>query len=1121
MAQILIADDDPAQGNALVNLLTQTPGVSESDVALIKASTSAQMIAGFGDGAPRVVVVALTGQGTRALSLCQSIRQVAATTRIAVVGAKIPAPEVLRQIETSFSARFFAQPFELSQLAGYVLSALGRAAAAPVKRAETSFGASEGGELVTRRLPAVLMDLVEASESGTLRVSRGKVRKDITIAKGCPIAVTSNAREETLGQFLLAQHVIRPNMHLKAIRMAADSKRRLGGVLVELGAISQVQLANALSAQVRFKIARSLRWPDGSWQFAPRVDIGPNANEAVDIVALILRSLKGSLRLSPMPIHLVGIADTPLRLNSRGRRLQPAWEAVFGHQLSKPFQEAHNNPHEGSLKISDLLRRGFSRAGVYGLIDALWHSDALTLLEVTSAVDHHAPEGLSVAELSADSHRRKTENPAGEPLFDLLFADAVDEFRPAANMTGAQPLLPDDPASTPKPAGARVVATVAAAPVATPTSPAAAARMPRPASEFGDQPTVSAPKSATNALLEIYLRMKGNDHYKVVGAAEGTSREQVENAIARTEAEMTRAGIDGGGGGGNELPLARAIRDIFQHARGVLLDRAARAEYDRELTAKRSATEGDPMRGELAFGRAMDALEANRYADAIRELHTAVEAAPEEATYRAELGWCHYIKAGRSARAADQARPHLNQALAIDVDHAGAHEYKGLISAALGTDEVEAIFHLQRALDADPSREAALEALEALLQRRGELRPLERHYRRMIQNASGTLVEVQLWLRMGRLYQNQLDDPESAQIAFGAAAQLAPDDAEVAAEIANASRRPDLGGDGAPLVARWLKHLPDREPGRKLHALALQAGAHDAAFIAASALIALGTADDGAEKTYRSYRPRFVVRAQRRFDGAAWDIVAHESDDPAIAELLALLAPVIHQLAPLTLTDLDVGERELVADDKLPRSFVRIREYVGHVLGVGQPRVYVRADFEQQVHVGGLNPPVLLAGEEVLTTPERLELVFRLGRAMSYLLPGRSLGGSHSGGLLKRVVLAAFYVVHPDTAPPTCDAETQAAIMSIEGLGGPTRRRLGELVDATAARSQNLNLSAWKQSLARTANRIGLLLCGDVPSAVRFTSDTGGSEAADEVLRWVINGGYGRARSALGLTIDV
>jgi tetratricopeptide (TPR) repeat protein len=975
-------------------------------------------------------------------------------------------------------------------------------------------GASPGGDLAERRLPALLLDAAETGLTGVLHLHRGQIRKSITLDEGRPVAVASSARDETLGQFLRDLGIITAEQHQRALREASTRRRRIGEMLIEIGALEQASLFDALAAQVRLKLVRSLRWPEGRWRFEPQGERHGAAGAPVNITELILRGLKETSRISsPLPPHLAALRNQAVWLNERGQCLRPSWARIHGEDLGSaiPGEPSHRVP------VEQLLASGGSER-VLALLDALWHCDALSAAGglLVAAGDRRAEghENITVTELSDRSRRHATETIDGPPLYDVLFSDGSDDWSNVTTRTGSFPLLLGE--------------------LQVPDS----GRL-----ELGSAPP-PAPDPQPRVLLDIYLRFQGATHYEVLGVPPTASMMSIDSAAGRVEAELEASGAlaEGalhdhaalpsapsslreqrsglGRGDGEGAVLARAIRGALHHARAVLLDEEARAAYDRAL-ASEPHRGSQHMQAEVAFTRAREAAGRQQWATAIRELRTAVELAPGEATYHAELGWCHYLQGERSARAADQARPHLNQALAIDPDHGAAHEYKGVISAALGTDEVEAVFHLQRALDADPGRAAALDALEHLLDQRGEHRRIERQYRRLLMVAAGTPLELGLWVRMARLYRDRLGDPESARVAFEAAARLAPDDPEIAAILADF----ESGGESRfheeshRYLTRWLESPGDPEPGRRLHELALDSQMFDRAFIAASNLVAIGAADARAEETFRRFRPRFVVRAQRAVDADRWRLVADAADSPEIAELMALLAPVIRELAPVTLAELEVGPEDRVADEALPAVLARIRGYVAHVLGVAEPPVYRRADFGQQIHVGGIHPPVLLVGEDIVATPERIELAFRLGRAMSYLRPGRALGGSHPAGFLRQVVLAGFHAAHPEIAG--ADPEGARIAEAIARLPGAARDELRARLDGIQRRGGGLDLSEWRRALARTANRVGLLLCGDVPAAYRYVRDVGGPEAATELLGFAIDPGFARLRAAMGLSIEV
>src|SRR5262249_59935791 len=88
--------------------------------------------------------------------------------------------------------------------------------------------------------------------------------------------------------------------------------------------------------------------------------------------------------------------------------------------------------------------------------------------------------------------------------------------------------------------------------------------------------------------------------------------------------------------------------------------------------------------------------------------------------------------------------------------------------------------------------------------------------------------------------------------------------------------------------------------------------------------------------------------------------------------------------------------------------FARLRAMCAGLPSVPAAPVYSRVELGTQTHVVAADPPVLIAGDDALTAPERPELVYRLARAMTFLWPGRAVGGSRAGRVLRSIVLAVF-----------------------------------------------------------------------------------------------------------------
>src|SRR5690606_8721161 len=357
---------------------------------------------------------------------------------------------------------------------------------------------------------------------------------------------------------------------------------------------------------------------------------------------------------------------------------------------------------------------------------------------------------------------------------------------------------------------------------------------------------------------------------------------------------------------------------------------------------------------------------------------------------------------------------------------------------------------------------------------------------------------------------------------YASAARLQPDNPAIQAALADLENGTlDRFHERAQeLRMTWRRDPSSPAPAIALFEHASAASRFDAAFAAASALVAVGAAPPAAQEMYQRYRPRFVVRAQRTFDDELWDEVRHPEDSAAIGHLFALLEPVIGQAAPIDLADLEVNEGTRVDDEDLPPPFVRLRAYAAHMLGVAAPPVYSRPDFGHQIHVAAVSLPVLLVGDDALSSPERAELSFRLGRAMSYLRPGRTLAASQPARFLKQALLAAFSATHPggseDLERAVADLRDAIGRLPAEALAEAAR-----LLDYLRAENRTINRSRWTRAMGRTADRVGLVLCGDLPAAARFAREGGEAEALTDLIDFALSPAFGKLRVQMGLSIDV
>ncbi len=938
-----------------------------------------------------------------------------------------------------------------------------------------------------RPLPAVLLDLHEDIVTGRLTLRRGRVSKQIDLLNGNPVSTASTPRDETLGHFLVTSGVITEEHHRAGVSRATTVGCKLGEALVAIQALTVAQLIEQLGKQARHKLVQALRWPQGAWRFEESME--PIAGMQLRMIDVVLGGLRETAvddlgRLS----RLDGMS---FELTERGRRLR--------HELKKSFGERALAILSAGGPIIEVEKAIGDRIQARTAIDALLMCDALVAKGAQIGMGAGAPSKQTLLGVAPVRDDDPPEGEEGAELYDMLFDEQTKG--------GHENPIEIDPA-------------VALEPL-----------------EYGDlveirnedsggvsidqleNASVQRAKAlgAKQAITAEHQRIQGADHYAILLIERDADADDIEAAheLKLVMLEKRTAGV-------SEPQLRQKLEQIiaaYATARSVLLDATKRHAYNREL-AGGELVQGPPaIDTELNFRMAEELIVKQQWPQAILLLKTVVNRSPGEADYHAGLGWAMFQQGQQQNTGADgalAALDHLNTALSINPDHPTAHEYKGRIDATLRVDDAGAIFHLERALDLDPSRVEAIATIEALMIARGELRRLERILKRLLfrLRGSGGAAEVNAWTRLARLYIEHLDDPQAGAAAIANAKKLAPDHPDV--QALDARTHHHRRNEQEPPRAGWREALGDASTGAALVNNNVAAGHIDAAFLAASTMVALATGDDAMGALYDKQRPRTVALPTSALTRDQWSLIRHRDDAVELGALLELVAPAVHAVAPMTLADSDLDGGQLVPEAQLPRVFAKVRGRLGELLGVGATTpVYAKSELGYQIHVVACDPPVLAAGDEALTAPERPDLVFRLSRAMTFLWPGRAVGASRPGRVLKAVVLAVVREAAGNDLgkdePLAARAEEALALLSPDARAQARAAALRILSRAGGG----LNLSAWARSLSRTADRIGVLICADVPAAFAGAKDMG--ELDKDLIEFAFSAPHVRLRRELGL----
>jgi DNA-binding response OmpR family regulator/curved DNA-binding protein CbpA len=239
------------------------------------------------------------------------------------------------------------------------------------------------------------------------------------------------------------------------------------------------------------------------------------------------------------------------------------------------------------------------------------------------------------------------------------------------------------------------------------------------------QPEPPAPLGSGELAMMLQMA-RTQDHFWALGVDRNASIAEIDHAyeaLARSfHADRYRMAT------GEDRRTAHEIFERLTGAHAVLRDPARRRVYLATLDA---AEPGTPPTGGGSVSRitpapdvaqnaastlyqaGLDHLRARRHHEAVEALRQAARVVPNQADYRAALGWALFQQAPADARAARAAIAELRRATQIDERHRGAAQHLAEIYAQTGRTD-DAIEELERLLAVDPTATELAEELRRL-----------------------------------------------------------------------------------------------------------------------------------------------------------------------------------------------------------------------------------------------------------------------------------------------------------------------------------------------------------------------------------------------------------------------
>jgi hypothetical protein len=317
---------------------------------------------------------------------------------------------------------------------------------------------------------------------------------------------------------------------------------------------------------------------------------------------------------------------------------------------------------------------------------------------------------------------------------------------------------------------------------------------------------------------------------------------------------------------------------------------------------------------------------------------------------------------------------------------------------------------------------------------------------------------------------------------------------------------------------------------RDLYRIHAARGDQDRAWCTAQALVALDRADDEQRDRFERHRARGLRPPKAGISPQAWlDQLTHPEQDYLTGQIFGAIVAAVLVGRVSTLQ----RDRSLYRPDPTHRqdptkstvTAVRALPWAASILGLLLPAIYVDKDFEgSYVHVPGV-PPMTVIGKQVLRGRSELEYAFLAGRHLA----------SYRQELYVRVLFCAV----PDL---------EDLFLSALTLGSPSlpiaedrKRRVAPIAQAIeplldsqqtdmlrsyfvrfVEEGGRTNLGRWSQAADKTACRAGLLLSGDLGTALAILEKEEGpwGEQAQDLVAFCVSDRYSTLRSELGLAIE-
>jgi len=493
------------------------------------------------------------------------------------------------------------------------------------------------GELAEGVVPALLRELYVGRRNGTLHFQKGDETQRVRVRRGHIVNAHTNVVEERLGEILVKRGLLSADDLARATEVVVRDKKRLGGVLLELGLMDKSGLEDAVALHVHGLLTKVFTWNEGTYFFEEEEEAGGDELTLKLSTAELLLEAVRAIQDPDVVSFLLGDLDRTVALSE-----DPLLR----------FQQLALSPTDGFV---------LSRV-----------DDSLNAREIEQLIPLPAEDvRRSLLGLVSTGMVELRERPAPEKASARASGPGSSDPPATARPAPPSPAPPPPAASAPPPPAASAPPPPAAS---APPPPAASAPPPPAASAAGAPPGAGDPADKRRReVLEAYEGLKSKTHFEILGLPRASSAADVKEAYFRL-ARRFHPDVHHGASLGDLRDQLEKVFIRLGEAYDILRDTNKRRDYEERLgrlqpRAGHEATtpgvvdtgppppdpEEEARQRQQALQRAEKLYEQEKYFDAIQLARPLVDTVPDKLKVRARLVLARsYLKNPNWAKDAEQ-----------------------------------------------------------------------------------------------------------------------------------------------------------------------------------------------------------------------------------------------------------------------------------------------------------------------------------------------------------------------------------------------------------------------------------------------------------------------------------